>query len=561
MRTVVYEYGLREPTDNTEAISTQYWLAHRYYNALCAAERTYRREILAAQRAIPAIAAAQDALDAANERRETLAQQGEKDLGEVNKACEEALEALKETKAKEKETLAPAYAELSRQRADEHKRIYGEFGELYWGTKLVTMQAFDAACKPPPVPPRKPTPWEDRPAFRRWRPGQPPVGQIAVQIIRGMPAEDVFGNDTRVQVDPLDPTAFDESYSRGHRRRAQYTTLRMRISSVGRAPVWAEWPLYLHRPFPAGSRIKWVRVIRTPHKQRQEFKWVVQFTLDVPEVISKRIGGIVAVNLGWRRMGDAAMRVATWVDSDGNTGELRLGDLFVARMSKANSLRSVRDQHLDKLKADFLGERCAQWKSHERFHQLLKNAEEEKLSAQETEALREWAYRDRHLWWYERGLRNGALNYRREQYRLLTKQLAQNYRYVVVENYDLRPIAEDPNRAQLPSRQRVEGSPSQARFALRSAAEREGAIVIDGDSKLATQVCSWCGCDEPWNAAPQVEHTCPGCGRTWDQDVNNARNMLAWAQEGLKRGDLPVKRVKRPPRFAKRHKKSKKKKK
>ena len=175
------------------------------------------------------------------------------------------------------------------------------------------------------------------------------------------------------------------------------------------------------------------------------------------------------------------------------------------------------------------------WKfcsSPKRFHRLIKD-QGESFPEDVLATLQEWAERDNHLWWYERGCRSGALNYRREIYRLFALEMAKTHDIVVVENYDIKDIAEDPDRVKEPSAQRVEGAPSEARGILRSTANRLGCLVIDGKSKLATQRCHLCGHEAPWDAAPEVMHTCAGCGEEWDQDVNNAKNMLKSAQDGL----------------------------
>jgi transposase len=320
----------------------------------------------------------------------------------------------------------------------------------------------------------------------------------------------------------------------------------------------------MHRQLPEDGVIKWVKVIRRRWDQRWKYRWVVQFTVQTPEPArwlgdrdSSRTSSLVAVNLGWRQLDSGELRVATWVDDAGKTGEVRLPTSFRDRLRKAHSLRSIRDQNLDQLK-ELLAKHvphAMKWRSFERFYML---EHDEELPDAVREEVATWAYRDRHLWWYERGCQRGALKHRREIYRLMALELARTYPTVIVENYDLRDIVEDEDRAQQPSAQRVEGAPSEARAALRSTVSRLGGTLIDGESKLATQECHICGYGrekgERWDAAKAVMHTCKGCGATWDQDVNNARVLLTRAMVLMQKGELKPRDTKRPARFAKRHK-------
>lgn len=605
---VVYEYGLLQPTSGVDVVDDQILLAHRYYNNLIEIERDRRQAIIEAQASVGSIAEEQTKSDEADALVKDLSDRKKKSRGrgskvvapskidiaeaKVNRAAARKL--LREAKVVAKEELAPLYAAVD-EAAHVRRLAARKACGVYWGTYLVVEQAYDQARKSSATPGRD---WGKCPSFRRWS----GAGAVAVQIQGGLPCADVFGDDTRIRVDPLPPNAYDSSVPRGQRNRLQRTVLHLRVGSdENRAPVWAEWPLYMHRPLPDGAVIKWAKIIRVPWHQRWRYRWKLQLTLDVPEVVTRPGNTMVAVNLGWRLMDDSKaivgayahdmdggeLRVATWADSRGDTGEVRLGRSFRDRIEKAEKIRSVRDLKMDVLR-EFLvkaGVDCAKWRSPRRFHRLLAEIEKPShgldacnqghrgglcprrgtsevvpqkpscvLDAEARDTLRRWTYRDKHLWWYERGCRSGALNYRREIYRLFALDLAKKYSIIVVEDYDLRDIVTDENRVLEPSAQRVEGAPSVARFTIRSTATRVGCTVVDGDSKRATQRCHLCGCEEPWDAAPRVMHTCLGCGESWDQDVNNARNMLASASDAMKAGDLLAKKkVKRPARFAKTH--------
>lgn len=583
MSTLVYEYGLQQPTLRGNEVDGQIALAHYYYNALIKIAREELLEIRAAQAKVPDVGTLKQTMDAISEKIAALRKQNKLSKSHDKKNApppppKGAIAALVaehkqvraeylEAKEAAKDQLAELYAPINEKFAKKRKAARTQYSKLglYWGTSGHIDQCVDLAVKAAKkgdIKPRKNDPPEERglPRGRKWT-GR---GVVAVQLIDGLPAEQLQGQDRRVQIDPLDPDAFDTSLGRGARRKLQYTTVRLRIGSFNdKKPVWAEWPLYMHRPLPDKAVIKWAKVVRKPWKQGFQYRWWLQLTLDVPDKKWKgeKVADVVAINVGWRSVEEGALRAATWADSSGNTGELRLpAAKFRDRLEKANKIRGYRDVMLDELKSWLAHEYplCGAWKSPESFYKLIGNA---KLSASTREKIAQWMARDKHLWWYERGCREGGLRHRRELYRKFALEIAQKYPMVVVENYDLRPIVTDEERLKQPSHQRVESSPSQLRDILRTTSERCGCVVVDGKSKLATQECHLCGYgggegDEHWDAAEKIDHTCAGCGATWDQDVNNARVLLARAKVMLASGGALVKKKeKKAAKFAKKHKK------
>lgn len=602
MSTMVLAYGLLAPIANELVVRDQLWLAHQFYNALIEIARQGRQQVRVAQMAIPELAEATRALaqrEAEYERLDRLRRRGPNErLGEtaedvpteteVDRALTQVAEARKahqQAKAPFRAQLEPQYKLIQQWEHDQRLQAQHQSG-LYWGTYNRIKQAADQAIRSP-SPPR----------FRAWT-GR---GQVSVQIQSTHPLRDLFGDDSRVSVDPIDPDAWNPELPRGGQRRLRRTHLHLRVGVAGEQVTW---PLLLHRPLPPNAVVKQVTVLREPCHGHTRARWAVQFTVDVPEVALKdyRHGPIVAVNLGWRALPDGALRVATWVDSEGNTGELQLDRThFRGRLERARRIRAHRDQLLNELKADLAKLGCkegARSRSHRRFHRLwrelqadlapvvaeggaktVERAEPPRRSrppretpcldldaatrSRTLERLETWRHRDRHLDQYEEGCRCGALRYRREAYRRLAHELAQRYAAIVVECYDLRPIVTDPERSPKAAGQRVEGCPSQARLILHSTGTREGCVVLANKtwSRLATQVCFACGYgalpDERWDAAASIWHTCAGCGEEFDQDVNNARHLLAHARETVRGLDpSQARKAKRAPKFAKRHKQS-----
>lgn len=266
------------------------------------------------------------------------------------------------------------------------------------------------------------------PSFVRWN-GE---GTVSVQFQGGVSVAELrSGEDTRAQlIDPAPAAATDTPPSgwgssrytdaerlarwqhmlKHGRPPKPYHMLRLRVASDGRAPVWAAWPIILHRPLPdflavrfpeawdrararevvdrfglrivaerdgevvvategggaatlaralvdAGAvsadprttAVKWAAVRLKKIGPREE--WSVTFTLDVPERRERCGEGAVAVDLGWRRMGGGSLRVATTEDEAGTVRELRLDADLVRGLGKASEIRSIRDMHFDTARA------------------------------------------------------------------------------------------------------------------------------------------------------------------------------------------------------------------
>lgn len=617
MMTMVFAYGLLQPTMHWLEIAKQLKLAHEYYNRRVEIERAKRAAVIADRRALPGFNEAFDELHEIKAKLDRFDQQGKLLKKNGSKMSLEDQEEIKVLKAKRKDVGARlgALKEIHKEELDKiYEKIDADFHEreldarancgLFWGTYLLVEGSFDQArtAKQVLVGPdgklRKIKPWAELPDFRSWRKTQG-RGLLGVQVQQrmGQDQANLFsGKHPVLRIDPLPENAFDPGVPRGERKRLQRTVLRMRISAPQKKgeprepPIFGEWPLYMHRPLPAGAKVVGATVLRFPWDQGFEYRWKLQITVKVPAATQRDGYPMVAVNLGWRKLTDGSLRVATWADTDGNTGEVVLSrSEYRDRIEKSESIRSTRDENLNAilpaLKA--VGVPCSGWKSPRRIYDLTRNIDEiwvtdatdeelDTLSPDELKARRRklhrsiqddaaavakpWVDRDRHLWWYERGCRTGALNYRKEQYRLFALELAKKYETIIIENYDLRGIVEDEYRIKEPAKQRVEGAPSSAREIFESTGTRLGCRVLMGESKLATQQCHICGCTIRWKAAPRIMHTCVQCGNTWDQDVNNARNLLDRAKEHIEEliaADEAEKKSKQEkgPRFSPRKKK------
>lgn len=393
----------------------------------------------------------------------------------------------------------------------------------YWGTYLLIESADDQARKA-----------SADPRFQRWE-GDSAVG---VQIQGGINAIEL-GGDTRVQL-----TTPNEK---------RHAVLRLRVGSDGRAPIWAEWPILLHRELPADAVIKYVTV----HMRRRGRKtvWSAEFSLVLPSPTRICGEGLVAVDLGWRMI-DSDMRVCTYASEDGSDeGDLRLTEHVLGGFDRVHSLRSLRDDKLNECRAALREYRASPeasawfaeeslhvhaWRAPGRFVRLLRETREQNQDPKAVEILANWKYRDTHLWDWETGQNGKNIHTRKKLYEEFGKTLATKYETLVLEEFDLRTFARRPDKdvprdeagrreshqEEKARAQRHEAATSELRAILTSAFESRGGKVVKVPAHNTTRTCSDCGLVVDRDFAESIHWTCD-CGVTHDQDVNASDNLCA----------------------------------
>jgi hypothetical protein len=112
-------------------------------------------------------------------------------------------------------------------------------------------------------------------------------------------------------------------------------------------------------------------------------------------------------------------------------------------------------------------------------------------------------------------------------------KFSRRYAKMITADFDMTtfatlPAVEDgvPSDGREQRRNQKTAAPGELRATMVGAAKKRGCQVDEVDPKNITQECSFCGCTEKWDAKVSVLHTCPQCGRTWDQDYNACRNHL-----------------------------------
>jgi len=565
-RSMVYRYGLLRPKTNADIVRAQMELAHRYRNTLVQIERGRRDALRALMRSHGGLAACEHDF-----------QQAKIELGNASLAMSEARKASRsrsETKEM-RERVAEARANLKKAskalslrrkevredasileekaciegRAKDLRKNARKYCGVYWGTYLL-IEDQDRASRQMPlhdgIEPNNPK-FRAAHLMRDWFPGKTESswgsnGQVGVQVQNGMPADEVFGDDVRVRIAPVDERAW-HAERRGERRRHQFTTLSLRVGSTeGRGPVWAEFPMLMHRPLPKGSIIKRVNVSLRHHGPREE--WSVEITVDLPANAPHRAErgqkGFVAVDLGWRLMGEE-LRVAVWRDDEGKMGELRLSAHLMNALRKPADLWSILDRGFNEIRKDLAQWMTAndtpdwlkeatrtmpQWHDRTRMLRVCKRWLESRFAGDEdmVATLEAWRVRDRHLWRYGSELAISSLRRRRDLYRCFAADLAKRYRIVVFEDVDLRLLArkakpEDKADNETARRNRMLAAVGDIRSTVENAFNGD---QWEAPTENSTITCHVCGLVERFDKAKELEHTCSGCRSTWDQDENAA---------------------------------------
>jgi len=584
MSVKVYRYGLGAPVENEALVRAQLRAAHHYRNALVEVERWRRAEHRRLLGAHPGVGPAEAAVTLAHavlDEALTAVKRvkGASRSGAVPSELRAALHVARSRKADAVRAFREARAALrgdealnaERARVDEtaaqrRKALRASCG-VYWGTYLGIEAADEQSRKQPLYDGAEPL----DPRFMPWT-GE---GRVGVQFQGGLAVDQVV-DDTRMRIEDAQPVRVsklgrvlpqrDPSSKRSALRR--YATLALRVGSDDdRGPVWARWPLVLHRPLPEGGVLKWAHVSLRRIGPREEWSLLCTVESEDRRPLPPLEAGAVAVDLGWRQMDDGSVRVAYWLGQDGQEGELRLSPRDLSGLSKADEVRAVRDRAFDAARRElrewlatnpgrpWLRTRCEwidRWKAPGRLAATVVQWRADGFRFEGDKEifvkLEAWRKQDKHLWCWETSQRTGALRARKDLYRRFACDLARRYRTLVIEDFDMREVSRRPaadeaagNAAARSMRQRA--APSEARLALVHAFRD----VSKQDPADTTHDCHSCGSREQFDQAAELVHRCGACGTEWDQDRNAAINLMRRASDA---GALGEGGVAREPREA-----------
>lgn len=503
-----YVYECKPPTgESRRLIEEQMRLAHRYRNALVETERRRRTRVDSAVREVcpalaeveakiaaeeAALAAVREAIRAGNaaaRKKQTGTAEQKAEVKAVTARLKPLWQRRKELRAETfaGDALRSILAEVEAWAKGENQRLYNEaFAALHWGSRVHVA----ASC-------------------RSLRSGAPPEfvrfrgdGHIAVQLQGGVPADEaVVALDRGASWDPPPKGQFFVRTVGDHPRKP-HAHIGIRVGTVdgSTAPVWATLFCRLHRPFPPDSRLKMVHLTRRREGTRDLWHVVVSVE-NVPPVTDRAESGRVGVDVGWRKLPDGRLRVASWAGDDGRTGELTMSAEYVERCQRIPGLDSTRKKLFNVAHARLLewvaanplpaawtevteaaprppAAHLSAWRSEARLRQLVEfwtanrlpgdeavfgdpaalAAERERLLARHAPNrdagnlayhqvvkaaagqgdLYAWRLQDIHLLEYRVGLQRRTRAHREERMRLLAVGLRRRYRTAAVEDINWR---------------------------------------------------------------------------------------------------------------------------
>lgn len=340
----------------------------------------------------------------------------------------------------------------------------------------------------------------------------------------------------------------------GSRRAGQRKIMRLRVGSNGRDPVWAEIPIVMHRPI--NGRIRWAAIHRAVVCGRPQW-WVTITCSDVQERADLAPDGVVAVDVGWRKMDDGSIRVAYARDASGRVTELRLPARWVERIDRAERIQSHRDELLNALKAshpELLGRvrspagavRAIQNARAEASDLRLHGTQPPAVMLRGADELERYIHRDRHLWQYQTGNTRRVVSGRRDALRNFVRDLRRRYKTVIVKDTSHKVMKEDSPLYGSARTMGQHAAPGEVVAAIKG-------VFSDGDIAIVKGAWTSCVCTECGKVNqeyPDLEMSCEHCGVVLDRDEVSTQNMMSeWGLGNSVDGGAR----KRVARFAKRH--------
>lgn len=324
--------------------------------------------------------------------------------------------------------------------------------------------------------------------------------------------------DTRLRLGPpgaLDPhprtdvtacSTWDEAMRlpRNARRHVARTWIDLRVgSNRDRSPIFARFPVTLHRLPPKDAVIKWAYVVR--RRVGHYLEWRFQLTLESKTFDRSPVAigeGACAINLGWRRVvndqGEViALRAAYVVDENGDEREIRVPGYTPDRrggrdedgkfkprlkqsfsvfdaIEKCDDLASIRDQRLEAIQftlSAWLADRggvpaewsvaespredgsvpktmaerlhgYSAWRAAWKLRRFLDAWKTRRVSGDDQifDALTAWAKKDRHLEIWQAKVREKVIARRIDTWRVIGTELARKYATIVVGKSKLTEI-------------------------------------------------------------------------------------------------------------------------
>lgn len=310
---------------------------------------------------------------------------------------------------------------------------------------------------------------------------------------------------------------------------------------------YESFELCCHRAIPANANICGYTLVC--RRVGPNLKWFLHLLAEHESFAKKATGhGVVAFDLGHRRLSDGSMLVATWLGDDGRWGEVILPQKMVEAHEQLERIQSDIDS-LFNAAHSFAKNVCKDmplteqerkslphWKSPKKLRGIVLKWRDTGACGEAYETLHKWRRRHDHLWREKVGLLRhiGAV---REHlyYNVAACLLNMGYGIAVLDTAQAKlEKKKAPKGEKLPDGERIKDQSMNRCKQLASWGKFNYAMKASGmetvahiDPSKLSRMCSRCGHDnKPTKRKPADGLTCEKCGYKEDRDVRPCMNLL-----------------------------------
>ena len=376
--------------------------------------------------------------------------------------------------------------------------------------------------------------------------------RIGVHMCGGMGMKKLVSS-TLMRIDRMPIWHVRPSGKQVARGKAARTMLWFRIGTLeGRQPMWARFPMIMDRPLPTDVRIKDAYITRRPCSARIPWRYSLCIVCESREfektVSSPEQKGVTSINFGWRQLETGEMRVAQVNSEAQGLSEIRLPCQILSGFAKCRELQKLLDTKFDVIRdtlvkwitkhpalppaflEEFRG--LAQWKSQHRLADLIWYWTSHRIDddGDVFPLMTEWLVGYRHIGDWIVYQRRKLLNWRNDFYGCIAKKIVTTSAKLVIDTFKIADVAKraapevQEKGGELARRNRQIAAPGELRLAILHAASKYHCEVVTATAKDGTRRCNVCGEVHP-EGITELNHTCIGCEKQWDIDINNTINL------------------------------------